>query len=257
MQPTEDLVHHAAEMARLAAGAARGYFRGRLGVEFKPDESPVTQADRGVEAQVRAYLAQHFPDHGIFGEEQGKSGLDRKHLWVIDPIDGTRSFLSGHPLFGFLLGHLIDGVPRIGVIGMPALNETYLGISGHGASRDGQAIRVSAQVDPDRAILYINEPERLYRNQPQVFDRLLKFGQTRRFAYDCYQYALLAAGHIDALVDYGLEPYDFLPVLPVVQAAGGMMTDWDGAPLTLNSGGRVVAAATPALHDALLDLVNG
>ncbi len=257
MQPTDDLLRHATEMAHIAAEAARGYFRGRLGIEFKADESPVTQADRGIETRVRAYLGRHCPDHGIYGEEQGKSGLDRRHVWVIDPIDGTRSFLSGHPLFGFLLGHLIEGTPRIGLIGMPALGETYVGLPEQGASRDGQAIRVSRQTDPDRAILYVNEPERLYRDQPRVFDRLLRFGQTRRFGYDCYQYALLAAGHVDAVVDYGLEPYDFLPVLPVVQAAGGVMTDWDGAPLTLHSSGRVIAAATPELHAALLKRVNG
>ncbi len=253
----DDLIHHATEAAQIASKAAMGHFRGHLGIDFKEDESPVTQADREVEKKVRDHLLGQFPDHGVFGEEHGSDGLDRKHLWIIDPIDGTRSFLSGHPLFGFLLGHLIDGAAQIGVVGMPALNELYVGVQGSGASLNGAPIKVSRQTRLENAILYVNEPERLYRDQPKVFDRLIQSAQTRRFAYDCYQYALLASGHIDVLVDYGLEPYDFLPVSVLVEAAGGVMTDWQGKALTLESDGRVVAAATPELHAALLEIVNG
>ncbi|MEX0319322.1 MAG: inositol monophosphatase family protein [Ruegeria sp.] len=252
-----DYAAHAAQMAELAAEAARGYFRGRLGVEFKADESPVTQADKGVEAQVRAYLAEHFPDHGVFGEEHGVEGLDRKHVWIIDPIDGTRSFLSGHPLFGFLLGHLVDGVPQLGVIGMPALGEVFLGVQGQGATLNGEPVRVSDKTRLDRSILFVNEGDKIHRDHPALFDRLMRSGQTRRFAYDCYPHALLAAGHVDAVIDYDLQPYDFLPVLAVVEAAGGVMTDWDGKPLSLNSDGRVISAATLELHAEMLELVCG
>jgi histidinol phosphatase-like enzyme (inositol monophosphatase family) len=257
MLTSNDYAIHATRIADIAADAARGYFRGRLGIEFKEDESPVTQADKGVEARVRAYLSEHFPDHGVFGEEQGKTGVDRKHVWIIDPIDGTRSFLSGHPLFGFLLGHLTDGAPQVGVIGMPALNETFVGIKGAGATLQGDPINVSKQTDLDHAILFINEGEKIYRDHPATFDRLTRAGQTRRFAYDCYPHALLAAGHVDAVVDYDLQPYDYLPVSAVVEAAGGIMTDWDGKPLSLASDGRVVSAATPELHAQLLSLIHG
>ncbi|WP_170766444.1 inositol monophosphatase family protein [Ruegeria lacuscaerulensis] len=257
MTTAGDIETHAARIAEIAGDAARGYFRGRLGVEFKADESPVTQADKGVEAKVRAYLQEHFPDHGIFGEEQGFDGQDRHQVWIIDPIDGTRSFLSGHPLFGFLLGHLTDGVPQVGVIGMPALNEVFLGVRGRGASLNGQEINTSQKTRLDHSILYVNEGDKIYRDYPAVFERLMQSGQTRRFAYDCYPHALLAAGHVDAVIDYDLQPYDYLPVAVVVEAAGGVMTDWDGKPLNLNSDGRVVSAATPELHAQLLDLVNG
>lgn len=257
MLTPNDYATHAARIAEIAADAARGYFRGRLGIEFKEDESPVTQADKGVEAEVRAYLSEHFPDHGVFGEEQGQTGVDRKHVWIIDPIDGTRSFLSGHPLFGFLLGHLTDGVPEVGVIGMPALNETFVGVRGAGATLQGEPIQVAKQTELDQAILFINEGEKIYRDHPDTFDRLTRAGQTRRFAYDCYPHALLAAGHVDAVVDYDLQPYDYLPVSAVVEAAGGIMTDWDGKPLSLASDGRVVSAATPGLHAQLLTLLHG
>lgn len=257
MLATIDRAAHAVRIAEIAADGARGYFRGRLGVEFKADESPVTQADKGIEAKVRAYLEQHFPDHGIFGEEHGIEGGDRKHLWIIDPIDGTRSFLSGHPLFGFLLGHMVDGLPEIGVIGMPALGETYVGVIGQGATLNGEAIRSSDQKALAQSILYVNESEKIYCDNPALFDRLTSAGQTVRLSYDCYPHALLAAGHVDAVVDYGLQPYDFLPVAAVVKAAGGIMTDWNGKSLSLNSDGRVVSASTPELHAQLLTLVQG
>lgn len=257
MLTTIEYTIHAAKIADFAGEAARGYFRGSLGIEFKEDESPVTQADKGVEALIRSYLAEHFPDHGIFGEEHGIVGADRADMWIIDPIDGTRSFLSGHPLFGMLLGLLHDGVPQLGVIGMPALGEVFIGARGAGATLNGASIHSSNQTNLDRAILYVNEGEKIYRDYPLTFDRLTKAGQTRRFSYDCYPHALLAAGHVDAVVDYDLQPYDYLPVSAVVEAAGGMMTDWQGQPLTLKSDGRVISAATPELHTALLALVNG
>lgn len=251
-----DFAAHAVHIADFAGHAAMGYFRGKLGTEFKADASPVTQADKAVETLVRAYLTEHFPDHGIFGEEHGIEGADRERLWIVDPIDGTRSFLSGHPLFGFLLGHLIDGKPEIGVIGMPALGEVFVGEKGNGATLNKVQIHSSDQKRLGDAIIYINEAEKIYRDAPAIFDRLAMAGQTRRFSYDCYPHALLAAGHVDAVVDYDLQPYDYLPLSVVIAESGGLMTDWDGMPLTLKSDGRVVSAATPQLHAQILALVN-
>ncbi|MDA5095276.1 inositol monophosphatase [Aliiroseovarius sp. KMU-50] len=250
------LIKHAEAMAEIAARTAMSYFRGALGIEIKADESPVTQADKAVEAELRAYLEAMFPEHGIFGEEEGMDDKDSPHLWVIDPIDGTRSFLSGHPLFGFLLAHLIDGKPEIGVIGMPALGEIMIGVRGHGAQLNGAPIRASDQTNLDQAVLYINEGEKLYSDHPGVFDRLMQSGQTRRMAYDCYPHALLAMGHVDAVIDYDLQPYDFLAVSVVIEAAGGVMTDWSGDPLTMESDGRVISAATPELHEQMLNMVK-
>ncbi|KPN63866.1 histidinol-phosphatase, inositol monophosphatase family [Aliiroseovarius crassostreae] len=257
MTELSHLAKHAEAMAQIAARSSLSYFRGALGVEFKADESPVTQADKAVEAELRAYLAAIFPDHGIFGEEEGMSQTDSAHLWVIDPIDGTRSFLSGHPLYGFLLAHLIDGTPEIGVIGMPVLEEVLIGQRGQGARLNGRPVQTSNQTDLAQGILYINEGEKIFRDHPALFDRLTRTGQTRRMAYDCYPHALLAMGHVNAVVDYDLQPYDFLALSVVIEAAGGVMTDWSGAPLGLHSDGRVVSAATPELHEQLLQVVNG
>ncbi|WP_348540014.1 inositol monophosphatase family protein [Shimia sp. R11_0] len=256
MTNLEELAQHAATMAKTIVPTALSHFRGELGVEFKSDESPVTQADKAVEADVRAYLSKHFPEHGIFGEEEGMDLKDSAHLWVIDPIDGTRSFLSGNPLFGFLLAHLIDGRVEIGVIGMPALGEVFIGVRGAGAMKNDAPISVSAQRDLSKSVLYVNEGDKIYHNHPEVFARLMQAGQTRRMAYDCYPHALLAMGHVDVVVDYDLQPYDYLAVSAVIEAAGGIMTDWSGAPLTLESDGRVVSAATPELHAQILKVLN-
>lgn len=254
----EAIEDRAAEVSKLACDAARGYFRGQLGVEFKADESPVTQADRAVEALVRGYLEQHFPDHGVFGEEFGVDGLSREQVWIIDPIDGTRSFLSGNPMFGFLLGHLTQGMPDLGVIGMPALGEILMGKKDAGASLNGQPVQVSAVRALDSAVLYVNEGDKIHRDHPDLFGRLMRAGQTRRLAYDCYPHALVAMGHVDAVIDYDLQPYDYLPVVAIIEAAGGVMTDWQGRALSLSSGPQpTITAATRDLHDELLELVNG
>ncbi|MDF1671051.1 MAG: inositol monophosphatase [Roseovarius sp.] len=256
MTDLTELARHAARISQVAASVAMDHFRNPLNVEFKSDDSPVTQADKAVESVVRDYLGKHFPDDGIFGEEQGAEGLDNRYVWVIDPIDGTRSFLSGYPLFGFLLSLLEDGQSQIGVVGMPALSEVYIGVAGQGATMNGDPIVVSGRTRLDQAILFVNEGDKIFDQHPQVFSRLMQAGQTRRFAYDCYPHALLSAGYVDAVVDYDLQPYDYLAVSALIKAAGGVVTDWDGEPLTLASDGRVVSAATPELHQEVLTLIN-
>ncbi len=249
------LLTYATKLAEDAGQVAMSYFRGKLGIEVKEDLSPVTVADKAVETFVRKRLAQDFPDDGLFGEEEGASGLDRDRVWVLDPIDGTRSFLSGYPSFGFLLAILERGKPKIGVVGIPAMGEVYTGL-GDKAVLNGQPIQVSTQTALSKAILYIHEAEHMRAGDEAVLEKLTTKGSTRRFAYDCYAHALLAAGHIDAVVDYNLQPYDYLPLCALIEAAGGVITDWQGQPLTLQSDGRVISAATPELHAELLEITR-
>lgn len=257
MTQTAGLADHALKIAKLAGDVSLRYFRNPLEVDFKSDESPVTQADKAVESAVRAYLREHLPDHGVFGEEYGVEGKDRQHMWVVDPIDGTRSFLSGHPLYGFLLAHLVDGAPHLGVIGVPVLGEVLIGIKGQGATLNGKPITVSKQTRLNAAIIYVNEGEKIYRDRPDVFERLMRSGETRRMSYDCYPHAMLAAGHVDVVVDYDLQPYDILAVSAVVEAAGGIVTDWQGNPLTQGYSGAIVSACTPEPHLEMLELLQG
>ncbi|MCB1341430.1 MAG: inositol monophosphatase [Pseudooceanicola sp.] len=239
-----------------AAGVAMGHFRRAPEVEVKADLSPVTVADRATEQAIRDGLARAFPGEAIFGEEFGFSG-EGAERWIIDPIDGTRSFIAGLPLFGMLLGWLDAEGPALGVIRMPALGEVYAGGRGLGATCDGAAIRASGCRRLGEARLFLNEGDKLAAREPAAFARMVHAGTLRRMAADCYPHALVARGLADAVIDYDLQPYDYLPVGAVVAAAGGAMTDWQGQPLTMESDGRTLTAATPELLAELVDLVNG
>lgn len=253
MQPFLDTILTITEQAE---NIPRKYFRHSLNIEHKADASPVTIADQACETFIRDALQQAFPDHGIIGEEFEDKPANDPYAWIIDPIDGTRAFISGMPLFGMLIGLLQDGAPLLGIVRMPGLNEVFTG-GPDGAFLNGAPIQVSTTKTLDTAMIYINEADKIMRDMPDVFTRLNATGRDRRFCYDCYPHALVAAGHIDACVDYGLQPYDYMALVPVVTAAGGMFTDWQGAPLDLHSDGRVVSAATPELHAALLEVIQG
>jgi histidinol phosphatase-like enzyme (inositol monophosphatase family) len=250
-----ELFKAALDISGTASQIPLRYFRLALDVEHKADESPVTIADRETEDALRRSIQSRFPAHGIYGEEFGRTQSDSELTWIIDPIDGTKSFISGMPLFGLLLGVLRDGAPEVGIMRMPALGECYAALAGATATRNGEPIRCSRTTRLDDATIYINEANQMITGEPARFERLMKAGRLRRFAYDCYSFALLAGGHIDAVVDYDLKPYDYLPIVPIVEAAGGIMTDWSGRALGLGSDGTVVAAATPEIHRAMLDLL--
>lgn len=252
----QDILNTAIRIAEEASAVPMAHFRRALAIDLKADESPVTVADRATERAIRDALARDFPADGIFGEEFGVENLDAANLWIIDPIDGTRSFITGNPLFGMLLGRIEDGQPAIGVVRMPALGETFGGARGVGAFLNGAPITCRKTARLDEAMVYINEAERLHAADPARFARLTRIGHTRRMTYDCYPHALVAAGHIDAVIDTGLEPYDYMPLVALVEAAGGVIRDWQGRPLDLNSDGRVVTAATPELLDQVLAVLD-
>ena len=239
-----------------AAVLARKYFRRPNEVSFKADESPVTVIDQLIERELKKAISEKYPDDGILGEESGIDSGSCDNLWVIDPIDGTKSFISGNPLFGMLLAYVKAGVPVAGVISMPMLNELYSGSVETQANCNGEPISVSGQTDINDSVIYINEGEKLAAEHPERLSRLLITGKIRRFAYDCYPHALLAAGHIDAVIDYDLKPYDYLALSSVVQAAGGVVTDWKGNELDMHSKGDVISASTPSLHKALLEVLD-
>lgn len=239
-----------------ACKTPKRYFRSTLSIDQKSDESPVTIADRETEDFLRRELLKRFPDHGIFGEEFGRETGNSDYEWIIDPIDGTRSFISGNPLYGMLLGLLKDEKPQFGIVRMPELDEVYSG-DGKTAFKDAnEPLATSETKDISKVALYINEGEKIATAHPTIFQRLCTTGQLRRFAYDCYPHMLLASGHIDAVIDFDLQPYDYLPLVCVVKGAGGIMTDWNGNDLTLQSDGRVISAANPDIHASLLELIK-
>jgi histidinol phosphatase-like enzyme (inositol monophosphatase family) len=252
----QDLLKAALEISEAAASIPMRYFRSDIAVEDKADESPVTIADRQTEEHIRRAILERFPSHGIFGEEFGRTDTESGTTWIVDPIDGTKSFISGMPLFGMLLGVMRDGRAEAGVIRMPALGEVFAGCRGGQATWNGEPMRCRPSPPLADARVFINEAERILSHDSALLGRIRGAGRFMRFANDCYAFGLLAAGQIDVVVDFDLQPYDYLPVVPVVEAAGGVMTDWRGQPLGLESDGSVIAAGSAKLHAALIDLVN-
>jgi histidinol phosphatase-like enzyme (inositol monophosphatase family) len=228
-------------------------FRRPVDVAHKGDMSPVTEVDRGVEAMLRHRIEATWPSHGVLGEEYGATRTDAEFVWSVDPIDGTRSFISGWPLWGTLIALLRNGVPIMGVLDMPALDERWVGHVGAHTRMNGSECQTSTCRTLADATLYSTTPDMFDAGEWARFDRTSRAAYARRFGGDCYGYGMLACGFIDAVVEANLMPYDYLAIAPVVQAAGGVITDWEGQPLRMHSGGRVVAAATPQLHAALVE----
>ena len=256
MRSMNEMIKFALTITEQASEIPRRYFRSGFDIDHKQDESPVTIADRETEQFIRNALQKQFPDHAIFGEEFGRDNIDSEYEWIIDPIDGTRSFVCGMPLYGMLLALLKHGLPEFGIIRMPELGEVYSG-DGKSANRNqSETLSTSKTVAIEDAIIYINEGEKIARKSPELFSRLTSAGRVMRLGYDCYPHALLAAGEVDLVIDFDLKPYDYFSLIPVVEGAGGIITDWQGQTLTMESTGDVISAATPELHQQAMALIS-
>lgn len=261
----EEIARHMTIARRLAEEAGQlslEYFRRPIVVEDKqmPNNvfDPVTEADKRVEAQLRAGLSEHFPDYAILGEEFGSEG-DNPLRWVIDPIDGTRAFISGVPAWGVLLG-LTDGDQCLGgLMHQPYIGETFVGFGDEATVyRGGEQTTLCARADAtlDDAILYCTHPFMLAEGQERKgFDAVAQRCRMQRYGGDCYSYALLAHGCVDLVIEGMLQPYDIIPMIPIVTAAGGVVTNLDGEIPT--EGGTVIAAANAQLHEEALALMRG
>lgn len=251
-----ELASFTCDLAALAATVTRAHFRRPLEVISKADSSPVTIADRECEARLRAEIARRYPGHGILGEEHGFDGREKTDVWVIDPIDGTKSFVSGMPLYGTLLAYACNGQPEIGAISMPELEEFWIGVKGEGCYFNGAPCRTSRCTRLEDAILMTTSLEYFTPLEQEKFAALVAATRIRRYSGDCYIYALVAAGFADLAVDTGLQSYDYMALVPVIEEAGGVITDWSGRRPDINSDGTLVAAATPELHAAALRLLG-
>jgi myo-inositol-1(or 4)-monophosphatase len=242
------LISVANDLADTAGSVIRPYYRASLHTDEKRDLSPVTAADREAEQAMRALIAARCPDHGIHGEEFGLEHADRPYCWVLDPIDGTRAFITGRPLFGTLIGLLHEGRPVLGVIDQPITGERWLGVTGRPTVFRGNyghagTRACSALADAE---LSATSPELLGDGRAQ-FDRLASLVRRVTWGGDCYAYGLLALGHIDIIAERGLKIWDWAALVPVIEGAGGRMTDWRGQTLTLESEGDAVAVGDPSL----------
>ena len=243
------------ELADAAGAAIRPYFRRPLAVDDKPDLSPVTAADRAAEAAMRRLIAGRFPAHGIIGEEFGREREDAEFVWVLDPIDGTKSFISGVPLFGTLIALAHRGRPILVIIDQPISRERWIGVAGRPTTFAGLPIRCRPCPALAVATLCATSPETFRGDDAAAFARVAAAAKLVRFGADCYAYGLLAHGFIDLVVEASLKPYDFSAMGPIVEGAGGIATDWQGQRLTLASDGRVLVAGDRRAHDAALRLL--
>ena len=248
------LANHLADAARPIAAR---YFRTPVTVDDKADLSPVTIADREAETAMRILLDKHVPRHGVFGEEHGAVRTDAEYVWVLDPIDGTKAFITGLPIFGTLVALLRHGVPVLGVIDQPISRERWVGVSGQPSTLNGTPIHVRACPSLDKAYMYSTAPQMFGGPTAARHQALAEKVKLFRWGGDCYAYGLLAAGHVDLVVENALKLYDFAALVPVIKGAGGLITDWKGRELDINSDGSVLAAGDPATHRAAQKMLAG
>ncbi len=256
MSGTDGFLALAHRLADAAGEVIRRYYRTPVAVDDKGDLSPVTIADREAEAVMRALIGQAFPGHGILGEEHGGEHLDAQYVWVLDPVDGTRAFITGKPSFGTLIALWENGQPLLGVIDQPILKERWLGMRGRPTTLNGREVRCRPCDALSKAALYATGPEMFEGQDAADFERLRRSVKLPRYGADCYAYALLATGFVDLVCESSLKPYDYAAMVPVIEGAGGVCTDWRGQALTLSSDGRVLAAGDARLHRQALKILG-
>lgn len=248
------------ELATVAGEAIRPFFRTTLGVENKSSGEvfdPVTAADRAAEQAMRMLIRKAFPGHGIIGEEFGEEGADAAYVWVLDPIDGTKSFISGMPAWGTLIGLLKDGEPVYGMMHQPFIGERFTG--------DGASARYRGPVGDRRlnarscarlsdAILFTTSPLLMSEQERKSFEMVQAKARLARYGGDCYAYCMIAAGFVDLVIETGLKPHDIVALIPIIEGAGGIITDWSGK--SAAHGGRIVAAGDKRVHAEALKILQ-
>jgi myo-inositol-1(or 4)-monophosphatase len=249
------------ELATVSGETVLPFFRTALSIDNKGGPGgfdPVTAADHAAETAMRTLIRRSFPSHGIIGEEYGEERADAEYVWVLDPIDGTKSFISGMPAWGTLIALLHAGEPVFGMMNQPFIRERFSGdgakahYRGPAGARD---LRVRACADLAEAVLFTTSPLLMKAGDRELFGRVEQMVRLSRYGGDCYAYCMLAAGHVDLVIETGLKPYDVLPLVPIIAGAGGVITTWDGgAP---NGGGRIIAAGDKRLHAAALEMLRG
>jgi myo-inositol-1(or 4)-monophosphatase len=257
-------VDFAAFIDRLAAVSGETilpFFRTSLGIDDKGPAGnfdPVTAADRAAEQAMRALIKRTFPEHGIIGEEFGADRADAEYVWVLDPIDGTKSFIAGMPIWGTLIALTRMGEPVFGLMHQPFMRELFSG-DGRAAEYRGPAGKRKLRTRPcgklSDAILFTTSPLLMHEADRATFRKVEEKVKLSRYGGDCYAYCMLAAGHIDLVIETELKPYDILPLIPILAGSGAVVTSWDGGPASL--GGRVIAAGDARVHAEALAILNG
>ncbi|MEP1209578.1 MAG: histidinol-phosphatase [Rhizobiaceae bacterium] len=261
LPPPDELALIFNQLCDAAAAATMPLFRTNPGVMNKLDEDfdPVTEADRNAETAIRELLEKNFPEHGIVGEEFGTVRSDARFQWIIDPIDGTRAFISGIPVWGTLIGLYDDGVPIAGVMDQPFTRERYMAVDGKARLAIGgetsSPLRSGSVTALDQATLMTTSPHLLESPQDRAYFDVERRVKLFRYGCDCYAYCLLAAGQVDLVIESGLNVYDIAALIPIIEGAGGLVTSWSGG--DASQGGTILAAANAELHAQAMNVLNG
>jgi histidinol phosphatase-like enzyme (inositol monophosphatase family) len=248
----------ALRLADVAGAAIRPLFRGQWSEEKKADRSFVTEADRAAEAAMRRLIEAEFSADGIIGEEYGTRNEGAGRQWVLDPIDGTTSFIAGRPIFGTLIALLQDGWPVLGIIDQPISGERWVGRIGHPTMFNGKPAAARPLKDLAEAVLATTSPHLFTNEEADAFMSVAKQVAEKKIVFggDCYNYGLVASGHVDVVIEAGLKLYDYAALVPVVEGAGGIMADWQGNPLDAGSDGTVIALGDPARLEDVLEAMG-
>jgi len=252
----QELMQFANTVADVARSTSLRYFRAGPELLIKSDGSPVTIADRETERVIRDLLSRNYPQHAVMGEEYGWAPSDQPYTWVVDPIDGTKSYLAGAPTYGMLLALLYNGTPVLGIIDIPALDERWCGVAGQATIMNGQSVKTRSCTAVEQAVLTIISPDYLKGDERLAVDELSRVARVRRYSSDGYSHPLLASGYVDMVVAVNQQPFDYLAVVSVVEGAGGCITDWAGKPLGIDSDGRILVTATTELHWQALNVLQ-
>lgn len=255
----EELVDFAHRLADESGYVVKRFFRSPFVVEGKNDSSPVTIADRKAEQILRVTIAQQRPQDGIIGEEFGVEKEDADFVWVLDPIDGTRAFAAGKPLFGTLIALLYKGTPILGIIDQPILCERWVGVVGRPTTMNGRECKTRDCMYLEDAVANLGPQVFPFGNATTMdgYRRVAKQVSTTSVGGDCYTYGLLALGHIDLAIEQDLKLYDYAALIPIVEGAGGVITDWQGERLTRDSKGQILAAGNKELWEKSVKLLEG
>ena len=243
----DEFIRFASELADASRSLIRSRFRQALDIEMKPDDTPVTETDLEVESVLRERIADRYPHHGVIGEEHPPCVASSECVWVIDPIDGTRSFISGRPVFGTLIALTIDGTPVLGVVDIPIMGERWIGAKGHETVFNGAAAHTRSCSGTANAILLATSPEYLDGDAARPFSNVANASRFTIYDAGTQAYGLIASGYADIMIAARYGIVDYLAAVPVIEGAGGVMRDWNGDLLTLHSGDRFVAVGDASL----------
>lgn len=257
----QEIINFAHHLADISENTAQKYFRTNNGETAKEDDSPVTKADREIEQIIRAAIEKKFPDHGIIGEEFGNKNTEADFVWILDPIDGTSSFIIGRPIFGTLIALSHKGTVVLGIMNQPILRERWIGIAGQGSFFQGKKITTRNCMEISDAVMCSASPFYFRDGEEKLLQKIASLTKYQRiggiiYGGDCYSYASLALGLVDIVIDTGLKVYDYAALLPIIENAGGTVSDWQGNDLKLKSNVQLVACANKKLQEKVLEILN-